>query len=395
MNEHEEKGPGSVAFEHESAENRADPRDKTIDDVLESLGGAEGDDITLKVFRKDEAGARRWIWDYELSDLPLERKLAERAGGGDYTVEIWGKTPNGGHRISKRGSARILIEKTVKAKPQAADAPAAPAADLAAVLKETMSGMQSVMLSAVERVAQSSDAKIEQVLQRIQTAGPGAGALTLQSVLEILPIVKQLIGGGESKSPLQQLKELAALKSDLAELIGEGGGDGWNAGTAMKVLEGLKDLVRTRPPAPPAERVHVPSPDTDATHEGLAMFEAQIKEHLLYLCSKAAKGRNASELADDTMDLIPDAFDDQLLEWLGDSDAAAVENLARICPEVANFKPWFTSFCTALRSHYDDGGDGHELTVAESSRIDTGKDSALKAPHASNTAAEAGGSHKS
>jgi hypothetical protein len=322
--------------------------DRTIDDLLESLGGGAlgDDDIMLKAFKLDKkTGDKIWCATYSVSDMPLEPKLAE-FGGGAYRVEVWAKTERGNK--APRGHVRFLLDESIRPKPK--DSETKPAPDMAAVV-DTMFGKFAEVL---KQVTDAGNSKLEAVLARVAPAGGALqqGAITVDHLMALAPMIQKLSGGAPG-DPIAQLMQFAKMKEQLRELFADGGGgEGWGPNTALRALETLKEVLINKGQAgmAPGAASNPTAPDGGA----MADLATQLKAALVYLCGKAAKGRNAAEMAEDVLDQIPDQYDDQLFELLGDTDAQAVTNLAGLHADVLQYRAWFESFCAAVRSRFTD-----------------------------------------
>lgn len=335
----------------------ASAEERTVQDVLESLGGVADDDVTLKVWRRDRRnGSKEWCADYTLADLPLESVIAEQHGGGHYVVQVW--LPNPGRRgASPRGSATIRISDSVRPAAKQVEASASP---------------QINVEQLVEKLAVGITSALQPVLAKV--AAPAASPINGIS-LEQLATLQKLFGGAQQqKDPIQQMREFAELKKVMAEVFGEGGGGDDTLDRIGRIFEGMKELAQQRAAVGGAAAVPgIPSPD-DIDQEA-HMLQMVIREQLAGLCFAASSGSNATQSAQLVMERIPEQYDSKLLEILGETDAEAVNNLVAIYPGVEQHRAWFTSFCAAMRNAYEPDDAGGNLTNTGAQSISAGEGS--------------------
>lgn len=312
----------------------------TLDSVLSELGGDEGLDVLLKVYRRDPKTRKtEWFENYYLSDMPLEPTLRRDCPeGGEFFVHVYARNPNG----SK--SRRQVVPMPIRERPAAAAA--APSLDIMQLLDK----MQQNTLAAVTAIGEKFG---DAVAKLSPAATPSAGGgLDLERIFGLMATARELFSSGNNaggSSLLQQIKEIAAVKQLLLQESDSGG-----SGSGSALLRGIEMLSEIALRAPKSGG-GAPAGENRAASEGNAMslFLNKLRGQLAQLCVKAAAGKDAAVYAAVVLEEVPQSYYPQLLEWIGASNEVGMANLAKVCPDVLQHRGWFEQLLTELRDSFE------------------------------------------
>ena len=358
--------------------------------VLDALGAEIGTDILLKIYRKDaKTNKREWVTDARPENLPLEPMIQAEFGGGAYEIDVYGPTPGGSK--SRKKTIPLPIA-------QRRELPAVAAAGAPLDIDKLFTKMAEQQSNTLKQVTELLTLKMENMVLK---SGGGQQGLGVKDLLEMFSLFKELSPQSKASSPIEMFKEMAALKDLMPDLFGSGNGmTGWDA--MLKGVQTLADAAKAtagnaaaRLPAPGAAAVHAdpPAGDVESFDEGenVDMFAMVLRGKLTDLCERAADDRNPGVYAQVALDEIPDAYYPKLVEFLGADDLKAVDKLVAICPQVAQFRPWFVEFCAEIRAELEPDADPQNLTTAVPAAITAVTDPNSSAPNAANNAADGAG----
>lgn len=381
------------------AETDEEKQEKSLDaevaSVIDQLGGTYTEDLLFKIYRLDpETGKRIWACDARPADMPLEPMLQKKHSssekGGDFEVVIYAPNPNsprGGK--SRRGSpVQISVDP-----PNAPAAEAAPAAPAGQDFSEVLERMQQSTVAMIEKMGEQQRLALENAVLK-QQAQQGGQGLDLKQVLELLPLLRDVLGGNNNQqtSPIEQLGDLLDIQKKLRDEVGGGSSED---GGLLKSLDKVIDIVKeanqgqstgqgqgqaaaARPnpsprPAPPATTdSDGQAPDTGKPDEDNAMFvQRMVKEQLLFLCRRAEANRDPAVYAEYLLDEVPEAYYPRLLDSLGASDQEAVQNFGEYCPQVLDYAEWFKRLAACLREALVEPEPDADLTAPAESGDNT------------------------
>lgn len=320
--------------------------DTSLDQVIELLGGKTSNDILLKVYREIGNKEIEWCFDASPDALPLEPFLLSEYGGGVFVVHIYSPTRRGNK--GKRKEVTIRVAKRLT--------PPTPPANQ---IETLVDGMMRANAEMMRQFAEQQRLALENTLLRSGAANSAAPqGLTVEGLLQLMPVLKQM-GGGESKGGVAQLKDALALINEMRELAPAGGGDGNELLGYVKVIA---DLAKNAPrPLPVAHQQsdaeflesmgRSPAPRAESTSEG-DMFGIVLKGKLWELCDAAARGGRPDVYAEVILDQVPEQYYPDLLDLIGDDDATALKNLSQISPRVKEFQPWFAELAALIRGAF-------------------------------------------
>lgn len=379
-------------LEEEAAQEalEGEARERDLAAILESLGGSSIKNILLKVYRKDPKNSKReWVTNARPEDLPLESMIQAEFGGGLYEIDIYTPDPHGG------SSKKAVVPMPLAARRD--PPPGGPAQSFD--IERLITKMGEQQAAAIRQVTEMLTLKVENMVLK-SGGGQGMGG---KDMLEMFALFQKLMPQSKSQTLPEMLTEFAQLK-ELGLFGGDNGKTGWDA-----LLEGVKTLADTakataaravpaRLAAPGAQQesdIETESPAGDtAGLEGADMFTMILRAHLQELCKKAADDRNPAVYAQVAADEVPEAYYGKLLEFLGSDDAQAVANLAKVCPEVGSYQPWFMEFCAELRAEIElvaDPAPPANLTTAAPGAITGETVKSSTAPNAATDAASGAG----
>lgn len=352
----EEQGtePEIVLTDDELAE---EAEESALDGLLAEFQGA--DNVSVNVYRQGDGKNMSFLF----------KTSPEEMTGGDIMERCRDKFGTGDYRMHVRQGRRIVSNR-----PFSVEAPKAPTVET--VHQNSNADIIAVIQSQNQQMAllfQSTMAAMAEAFKGSQNQQPAVDPVAMQaSVIQGLAAMKE-IAGGDKKEPgaVEMLIKGIELSQSLAPKTGETNTmDILAKGLDMfpllaKAGEPKSPMIpgqgHTNPPVglPGHEPVHAlkgppqqpiteqpnPAPENapKQTEEENAMFLAQAKANLAFLCAQAQNNRDPELYAELILDQMGA---EKVLEFIGHDDA--LDQLAKLEPGVNIYKGWFLALKDAI-----------------------------------------------
>lgn len=334
---------------------------ESLNGILGELGLDGVDDIMLKVYRVDAMGKDAHIFDCLPDALNgIEDRLRDSYGKGDYKIKVFTPTPKGGKSVKK--TVKMAIE--VPLNNNEVEKPLDNSGDLKSVVSDMMAAMQNSqkeMFSMMQNnslvMANKNQEMIIAILSNKKDDKPEVG------IVEQLALLKQIIP--EPTNPMDMLNSMMDMHKSVKDEF-----SGSNENSVMgELTQGLNSLVSLAANAP--QKNAEPAPQTtpsvgeikqnpgqpESGSDMNPIIKHKLNRHLAFLIEKAKQGKDPELWVEVTLDEVPDNYYPLLVDNLGANDDEAFLNMAKINPDIVNFKPWFIDFCRIMRDAFSEADD--------------------------------------
>lgn len=307
--------------------------DDIVATILKEIGeDTGGETYEMKVYRVPHKGGRlSWLFDCDPT-LSVLARLRDEYQGGEFELRVIR-----GNRIFKR--KRVAIE----------------APKVAQIYKKPESELSGEnLLNVLEKQQENFLKSVSEIFNAVKPAVQESPIKQMAEMMALLDKMKTYNNAGQPP-PAQQLSLMDQLKDvlEVQKLLSSGkpeSGETSNGDIILSLLENIgkpftEHLAKNAPaqqlPGPAIDKINQ---DKKAKGESVNMIKIGIN----VLLAAAKKDSDPAIY----VDLILDRFDEnQIKQYL--TNPAAMENIIKMQPDIANYQNWFTELLSLVKAQVE------------------------------------------